>query len=154
MNVLINSIYAFLGALGFGIIFNIRGKNLFYAALGGFFSQVVYSFSAPLFPFDIGQYFLAAAFVSLYAECMAMLRKVPVTIFLVTSMIPLVPGGLLFYMMRHFITGETAPGVEAGLYAFQIAGAVAMGILLMSFIVKGVKKLLGVGFNHHSQKRS
>ena len=29
MNLIINSIYAFFSSLGFGIIFNIKGKNLF-----------------------------------------------------------------------------------------------------------------------------
>ena len=33
--ILIQSVFAFFAALGFGVLFNIKGKNLFYAAFGG-----------------------------------------------------------------------------------------------------------------------
>ena len=34
-NMLIQSLFAFFSTLGFGILFNIKGQKLFYAALGG-----------------------------------------------------------------------------------------------------------------------
>ena len=34
-NMIYQSFFAFLASLGFGVLFNIRGKNLFFAALGG-----------------------------------------------------------------------------------------------------------------------
>ena len=42
MNLIINSIYAFFSSLGFGIIFNIKGKNLFFSSLCGGLGWFVY----------------------------------------------------------------------------------------------------------------
>ncbi len=142
MTQIIQCICAFTGTLGLGIIFNIRGKNLFFAAFGGILSWTAFSLSGLFLTVDIGQYFFAAIIISLYAECMAMIRKVPVTIFLVTSMIPLVPGGIIFYTMQNLISGKTRLGAEMGLYAFEIAGSIALGILLMAYVVRAIKQVM------------
>lgn len=139
---IIQCICAFTGALGFGILFNIRGKNLFFAALGGSLSWTLFLIAAPLVPMDIGQYFIAAAFASLFSECMAIIRRVPVTIFLVTSMIPLVPGGVIFYTMQNLILGKTRLAAHMGIYAFEIAGSIALGILMMSFVIRTLKQFI------------
>lgn len=39
---ILNSIYAFMATFGFGIIFNIRGKKLFFAAAGGSITWLTY----------------------------------------------------------------------------------------------------------------
>lgn len=127
---------AFAGSLGFGIIFNIKGKLLFFDGIGGMLAWSVYLASAPFFSNDIGPYFIGAMAVSLYSECMAILYKTPVTMFLVTSLIPLVPGGMIYYTMQDLILGYAQKGLHRGILTFEIAGAIAMGILLMSFVVK------------------
>lgn len=142
MEEFINCICAFIGSFCFGILFNIRGKNLFYAALGGSISWMAFLFSGLFLEIDISQYFFAAATISLYSEVMAMVRKSPVTLFLVTSMIPLVPGGIIFYTMQHIFLGETTLGLQTGIYAFEIAGAIAMGILLMAFVIRLLKQVI------------
>lgn len=139
---LIQCICAFTGALGFGLLINIRGFNLFFAALGGSLSWVVFLISGLFLPIDIGQYFIAAAFASLFSECMAILRKVPVTVFLVTSMLPLVPGGVIFYTMQNLILGRLGVAADMGIYAFEIAGSIALGILILSFIIRIAKRLI------------
>lgn len=141
MTPIITCICAFLGSLSFGILFNIRGKNLFFAAFGGFLSWVAFLVSGIFVSIDIGQYFIAAAVISLYCECMAMIRKAPVTIFLVTSMIPLVPGGVIFYTMQNLILGKTRAGADMGIYAFKIAGSIAMGILLVAYLVRAIRQI-------------
>lgn len=133
---------AFFGSLGFGILFNIRGKNLFFSSLGGFLAWFSFLLSALLLPNDVAQYFFAASVISIYAEFMAMLRKAPVTIFLVTSMIPLVPGGTIFYTMQQLILGNTKEAFQLGLYTFEIAGSIALGILLMAFLIRGARAIL------------
>ena len=43
-------IYAFFASFGFSYVFNLRGKNMFYAALGGGLSWFVYLLFAGCFP--------------------------------------------------------------------------------------------------------
>ncbi len=47
---ILNSFYAFLSSLGFGILFNIRGKNLIIASIGGGLGWFTYLLSVRLQP--------------------------------------------------------------------------------------------------------
>ncbi|MSS64805.1 threonine/serine exporter family protein [Velocimicrobium porci] len=133
---LLQCIWAFLGSLCFGIVFNIRGKNLFYSAFGGFVAWVAYLLCGIVVPEEIVQYFVASVVISIYSESMAVYRKTPVTVFIVLGMVPLVPGGSIFYTMQHLIMGEYQLSYKVGVYTFAIAGAIAMGILIASFLVQ------------------
>ena len=64
-------IYAFFASFGFSYVFNLRGKNMFYAALGGGLSWFVYLLFAGCFSSDVPQFFLSMVAVSLYSEYMA-----------------------------------------------------------------------------------
>ena len=47
--VFIQTIASFIASCGFGIIFNIKGKKLFFAAIGGGLSWFVYALGLYLF---------------------------------------------------------------------------------------------------------
>lgn len=139
---LLQCICALLTSLGFGILFNIKGKNLLFAAGGGLLAWVVFLLFEGSFPTNIFQYFMASVAIAGYSELMAVLRKTPVTVFLVPSMIPLVPGGLIYYAMEALIRGRTSEGMEQCLYTLEVAGAIALGILGASFLIRMIKKAL------------
>lgn len=84
---LIQIFTGFLGSLGFSILFNVRGKKLLVASLGGLMSWTVFLLLAPLFPSETLRYFFSAAAVTLYAEIFARIEKTPTTTFLVPSLI-------------------------------------------------------------------
>ena len=46
MGLIINSIYAFFSSLGFGLLFNIKGKNLIFSSLCGGLGWFIYLFSS------------------------------------------------------------------------------------------------------------
>ncbi len=138
---ILQCLWAFLGSLGFGVFFNVHGKNLFYAALGGLVGWIVYLVSPCFTNMQLMQFFWASVAISLYSELLAMWRKCPVTVFLVASMIPLVPGGTIYYTMESLLLGDTQKFIELGVSTFEIAGSIAMGILASSFAVKLVKTL-------------
>lgn len=135
-DIIMPCIYAFFASLGFGFVFNLHGKKMFYAALGGGISWFVYLLFAGCFETDIPQYFISMIVVALYAEIMARLHKVPATVYLVISYIPLVPGGGAYYTMVHLVNGNTEKFVEVGLHTLFIAGAIAMGIVLVSSLTR------------------
>lgn len=129
-------VYSFFASLGFGLVFNVHGKKLFYAALGGALSWFIYLLFKGWFETDIPQYFLSIVAVSLYSEVMARVHKVPVTVYLIIAFIPLVPGGGAYYTMEYFVNGETERFLEMGLYTLSIAAAIAIGIVLVSSLVR------------------
>ena len=102
----IQILMGYLGSLGFNILFNIRGRKLFIASLGGFISWTVFLLLEPLFPGEAIRYFLAAAAITVYGEVFARIEKTPTTTFLVPSVIPLIPGGSLYYTMNYALNEQ------------------------------------------------
>ena len=132
-------IWAFTGTFSFGLIFNIRGKNLFFASLGGMLAWIIYLLAKAFGAEEVMAYFVASIGISFYAEIMAIERRTPVTVFIVSGMIPLVPGGGIFYTMQGLITKNYEMFAQKGFTTFAIAGVIALGILIASFCVQIVR---------------
>ena len=87
-----------LGAFGFAILYNLRGTKLLIATLGGALSWGTYLFFGIWFHSEPLRYFFAAIAVTIYAEIFARIKKTPTSTFLIVPMIPLIPGGVLYYL--------------------------------------------------------
>lgn len=128
-------VYAFAACAAFAMVMNLRGKKLVFASLGGALGWLVYLLCTPLHN-DIIQFFFATAAISVYAEVMARVHKAPVTGYLLVAMLPMVPGGGIYYTMEYCIVGNTERFLETGLHTLGIAGSLAMGILFVSSLVR------------------
>lgn len=129
--------YAFIACFAYCILFNIRGLGAVICSAGGGLAWLVYLLTG-LLPGvnDLMPYFWAAVFISAYSEGMARLRKCPVTGYLILGFIPLVPGGGIYRTMEYCIDGETALFLATGLHTLGIAGALAVGVLVVSSLVR------------------
>ena len=127
---------AFIAAFAFGIVFNIKGKKLFFAAICGALGWFVYKLSLMFGYTDITSLFLASIALSVYSEIFARILKTPVTTFVVAALIPLVPGGGMYYTMVEAISGNIMKSLETGIKTMASAGALALGIILVSTLTK------------------
>lgn len=134
----IKSIYALLASLGFGVLFNIKGKNLIFASIGGFLTWYIYLLVLKIGGSNTLGLFTASFAAGLYSEILARMLKSPVTIFSICSIIPLVPGGGMYYTMLESIQGNINKFLSTGLDTLSSAGAIAVGILLASSLTKVV----------------
>ena len=125
-----------LGSLGFALLYNIRGRRLLFAALGGLLAITFYVLLGFVLDNDILNYFICSLAVSLYAEIMARVLKTPTTTFIITGLIPLIPGGSLYYTMTNAFSGNLQTFIEKGLYTLGLAGALAAGIIVTLGIAK------------------
>lgn len=134
-----------LASFCFCIIFNIRGHRFFVAAGGGMLGWIVYlaTSNLGLSVGDIPQYFFAAIAVSLFSEIMARVTRVPATVYLVISLIPLVPGNSIYSTMESCISGSIDLFLEKLVYTFTVAGSIALGV----FLVSSTTKLVTVAAN-------
>ena len=130
------SLYAFLACIGFSVLFNIHGVGMLICAGGGGLGWLVYLLAAPLVDSDIIQSFFAALAISAWSEVMARLRRCPVTSYLLVALFPLVPGGGIYYTMEHAMSGETALFLESLLHTLGLAGALAVGVLLVASLAR------------------
>jgi len=142
MSELVQMILAFFSSLGFSIVFRVKYNRLPFTALGGLVCWGTYLFAARL----TGDVFLmnlaAAVAASLYSEIMARILKTPATVFVITSIIPMVPGGGLYYTMQNMVMGNSALAVEYGRTTAAIAGAIAFGLLLVTALMHVEKRLI------------
>lgn len=135
-DVLFSVLFAFAASGAFAVIYNIRGPGVLICAFGGGLAWFSYLLSAPLLHSDIAQTFVAALVISLYAEGMARIRKCPVTGYLLVAIFPLVPGGGIYYTMEHAMEGEVNAFLASFLHTLGLAGAIAVGVLLVSSAVR------------------
>jgi uncharacterized membrane protein YjjB (DUF3815 family) len=137
---IVNTLYASLATLGFGILFNIKGKKLIIATFGGGLSWFSYLFFTHLHVSGVLSYFIAALVCSIFSETMARICKTPVTTFIVCGIITLVPGGGMYNTMLEFTRGNANLGISKCLETISIAGAIAVGIALVSSLTKLIFK--------------
>ena len=128
-------LYAFVACIGFAVIYNIHGFGILICAFGGSLGWLVYLLTAPLLGDDILQTLAASVVIAIYAEVMARIRKCPVTGYLLVAIFPMVPGGGVYYTMEHAINGETQAFLASFLHTLGLAGAIAVGVLLVSSLV-------------------
>lgn len=132
---------ATLGALGFSLIFNVRGRQLFFTTLGGFLAWGTFLLLEPTGLSDVARYLLASILITIYAEVCARRRKTPATVFLMSAVIPLVPGSGLYATMVYAVHLDTANMAAQGLHTLLLAGAIAAGIILVSTVVHAIQAL-------------
>ncbi|WP_373898559.1 threonine/serine exporter family protein [Haloimpatiens sp. FM7315] len=136
MKLLLNCFYAFIGSLGFAVLFNIRHKNLFFTSLGGGLSWFVYLICTNNNCSVTFSLFLASIIIGIYSEIFARIMKTPVTIYAICSMIPLVPGSGMYYTMAESVKGNASASLSVGLSTIVSAGSIAVGIVLTSSLSK------------------
>ncbi len=129
-------VQCFIASLGFALLFNIHGKGTLLCVLGGECTWVVFALSLSCFGSDILAYFFGAVFAAIYSEAMARIRKYPATSYLVVSIISLIPGAGVYYTMNHAVHGDMDLFASQGLHTAAIAGVMAVGILVVSTVVR------------------
>lgn len=132
----IQSIFAFFSSLGFGILFNIKGNKLFYAGIGGGLSWFVSIYCETLGLNTTSSFFIASIVFSIYSEIMARILKTPVTTLIICALIPLVPGGGMYYTMYEAINGNIMKSIELGMNTISSAGSLALGIIFVSSLTR------------------
>ena len=104
---------SFTGALGFCLVFRLRGRYLFAAPVGGLLTCGVY---------------LAAV----YAEFLAWLMGAPTTLFLTPALlIPLIPGRPLYYAMYYVVRQESELAQDFARQTAEYALGIALGASLV-----------------------
>lgn len=117
----------FWAVLGFSMIFRVRKELLPFTAAGSvlswFLYRAVFSFTQHVFLSCM----ISAAVTALYAETAARRKKAPVTIFLIPSVLPLIPGSNLYYAMSAMVQGRAAEAAFQGNLTLQYTAAIALG---------------------------
>ena len=132
LETLIQIATAFLGSLGFALLFGLRRRYVLPAAVGGMLSWAVYLLLSRFLPSAFLSCLVASACAVLYAELLAHLLRTPATVFVIPAVIPLVPGSSLYYAMSCVVQKDFAAAREYGMTTLEFSLAIAAG---MSFVL-------------------
>lgn len=132
IDALIQILSSFFGTLGFGILFNIKGKKLFWAAFGGMLSWGLFLGFNHLLQNEPVSYFLIAICSTLYAEILARIMKTPASTFCIITLIPLVPGGAMYYTTTYALSGNPDAFITKAIYTLELAVALSLGIVIVT----------------------
>jgi uncharacterized membrane protein YjjB (DUF3815 family) len=136
---LIQIISGCIGTVGFGVLFNIRGKKLLFGGIGGFLSWTLYVVFSLFISSEPFVYTLVSIATSIYAEILAVKLKTPTTTFLIISLIPLIPGGSLYYTMAYALGGNLSDFISKAVSTLELAAALSVGIILVLSVAKHIR---------------
>lgn len=140
MNEIVQILMAMLGTLGFTIVFGCKRSHLVILSLGGALSWITYLVAAALTDYEPARYFIATVAVAVYAEVLARVIKTPTTNILIPALLPLVPGGALYYTIRYAFSSQWSAFLSNGALTIAIAFAIALGVIAVSTVAKLVHR--------------
>ena len=130
-----NILCAFVGTIAFSHLFNVPTKHYFYCGLVGTLGYVCYCLldlcTSPTFATFVG-----TMVVVLGSRIFAIVRKCPITVFLISGIFPLVPGFSVYNTAYYFVTNNLDEAVVWGINALKIAFAIVLGIVFIVSIPK------------------
>lgn len=126
-----------IATLGFAILYNVPRKTLLTNALIGGLGYAIYyiiinEMGLQLF---VGSG-VSALVIAVASQLAARKFSMPVTIFSIPAIIPIVPGGSAYNAMRAFVMGEYILATGHIIDTFIIAGAIALGLTVNTAIVQ------------------
>lgn len=130
---LVSALGAFGGTAGFALMLSAPPRTVLPASLTsvvGYELFMILSNALGLSPMTA--YFFASAVMSVLCEIEARCMRMPSTIFLLSALVPLVPGYSLYRAMLALVENDGAAAAAAGLAAVQGIAAIAVGAAVAS----------------------
>ena len=127
--IILEFIVSMFATISFAILFNAPKKEVICCGLTGALGWTVYYGMT-----QNGLHIVLASVVSTFcltilARCFAVVRKSPVTVYLLPGIFPLVPGAGIYYTAYYLFIGNTEMSGLKGLETLEVAGAIVFGII-------------------------
>ena len=128
LHLLIQTLAAAVATVGFSLLFGVPARYYPSCALIGGVSWLAY-----LLPYSSVSIatFAATVIVILLSRWFAVREHCPVTIFLISGIIPLVPGAGIYRAAYYTVTNQLYLAVQTGFDAVKMAVAIVLGIVFV-----------------------
>ncbi len=130
MNLAGQILAAVMGTVGFSVMFSVPRE---YYPLCGFVGGAGWLVYCLVLPYtSTAEATLAGTvLVVFFSRLFAVRRKCPVTLFLIPGIIPLVPGGGVYWTAYYIVTEQMDLASQKGFEAVKIAVAIVLGIVFV-----------------------
>ena len=146
LHLLIQTCAAAMATVGFSLLFGVPAHYYHSCALIGGVSWLAYL--RPYSSVSIAT-FAATVIVILMSRWFAVRKRCPVTIFLISGIIPLVPGAGIYRAAYYTVTDQLYLAVQTGFDAVKMAVAIVLGIV---FVFEIPQTVFQIG-NHKAHQK-
>ena len=137
---IIQVVSTFLAVISVSIIYGVRKKLLPFCGLVGAIGWSVYLVLENYTDHKVLRMFFAVLCVAFISHILARIFKAPVTLFLITGILPEVPGVGMYNIVYHVIIGDSDMVNFYFSETLQIAGVIALAIFIMDTIFRLFQK--------------
>ena len=131
------SIMAGIGTTAFAILFRVRKQHILDTSILGFISWFLFLTLSELQFNVMLSIFISGFIIAIASRILAVKRKCPAIVFLMTSLFPLLPGLSFYRSIYYMLMGQETIAISFAKESFLIAFTIAISIV----IVKHIKPL-------------
>ncbi|MGI6107410.1 MAG: threonine/serine exporter family protein [Lachnospiraceae bacterium] len=141
-----------IGTMAFSVLFGVPKRYCLMCGAIGMVGWVVYLL---LEPFVNNTFAIVAAtvLVACLSRLSAVAWKCPTTIFMITGLFPLIPGGGIYWTTYYLMVGEQNMAVHTGYGALKSAVAIVLGVVLVDIIPQSFFRKIGSPIAAFLEKR-
>lgn len=141
MNLFTTFLLAGIATIGFGIIVNIPRKALLVSGVIGGISRVIYD---GIVYYHLGlalSSVVSATVIGLLSFRAAKKFKMPMIIFNIPGIVPIVPGGQSYRMVKNFALNHLQIAFQYMMQVIEVTGAISIGFLIVEFLNRSAYKI-------------
>ena len=121
---------ATIGTVAFSVLYSVPRAYYPHCGFIGGAGWLVYCLLIPHSSAPEATFF-AALLVVFLSRLSAVWERCPVTIFLISGIFPLVPGGGVYWTAYYIVTDQMKLAAQTGFLALKVAVAIVLGIILV-----------------------
>ena len=133
---------AFIGTVGFAALFGTPRRYYLtcgFTGMVGWAVYVVLAWYTGLLSVAGAAFFDALA-VALTSDLLSVAQRCPTTVFLICGIIPLVPGGGIFWTVYYLVSDQLRLAATTGFTAIKVTIAIAGGIITLAALASRLQK--------------
>ena len=124
---------AYVGTVAFAVLFGVPRKYYLDSGLCGMLGWLLYLILANHMGLSVANVvFFATVLVTFTAMVLAIVRKCPITVYLICGIFPLVPGAGIFWTTYNVVSEQLGAALDTGVTALKVTVAIAFGIILVA----------------------
>lgn len=134
ISMFMRSIMAGIGTTAFAILFRVRKQHILDTSILGFISWFLFLTLSELQFNVMLSIFISGFIIAIASRILAVKRKCPAIVFLMTSLFPLLPGLSFYRSIYYMLMGQETIAISFAKESFLIAFTIAISIVIVKHI--------------------
>ena len=142
LRILVVLVSSTIATMGIIMMFGIEKRVLLWALLSSVLCCGGYEFTLLMGGGLLWACLVGSALSAAYSDAMAHWLKVPATVLIIPGIVPLVPGGKLYYTMLAAVSSDPETFSLRGKEALLMAAGLAIGVIAVTAVARPVNAKL------------